>query len=148
MQVAVPMTQTTGTKQTTQTTRSPENEEARELAGSEILCEALVREGVELLYGYPGGAIMPFYDALTSYPSLHHVLVRHEQAASHAADASGHSNGARAADKAVDRIAVVGENQWILVSSDDSARAGEYWNLDRMLKAKPMPLPDSKDGTR
>jgi acetolactate synthase-1/2/3 large subunit len=39
-----------------------------------------------LLYGYPGGAIMPFYDALTSYPSLHHVLVRHEQAAAHAAD--------------------------------------------------------------
>src|SRR5260370_28956662 len=58
--------------------------EARELAGSHILCEALVREGVELLYGYPGRAIMPFYDALTSYPTLHHVLVRHEQAAAHA----------------------------------------------------------------
>lgn len=86
MQVAVPMTQTTGTKQTTQTTRSPENEEARELAGSEILCEALVREGVELLYGYPGGTIMPFYDSLTSYPTLKHILVRHEQAAAHAAD--------------------------------------------------------------
>src|SRR5436305_426671 len=63
-----------------------QNMQARELAGSHILCEALVREGVELLYGYPGGAIMPFYDALTSYPTLHHVLVRHEQAAAHAAD--------------------------------------------------------------
>ncbi len=52
-------------------------EQGRELAGSHILCEALVREGVELLYGYPGGAIMPFYDALTSYPMLRHVLVRH-----------------------------------------------------------------------
>ena len=67
--------------------------EARELAGSHILCEALVREGVELLYGYPGGAIMPFYDALTSYPSLHHVLVRHEQAAAHAADGYARATG-------------------------------------------------------
>ncbi|MFL5589716.1 MAG: biosynthetic-type acetolactate synthase large subunit [Ktedonobacteraceae bacterium] len=70
-----------------------QNMEARELAGSHILCEALVREGVELLYGYPGGAIMPFYDALTSYPSLHHVLVRHEQAAAHAADGYARATG-------------------------------------------------------
>ncbi|GAC1393335.1 MAG: biosynthetic-type acetolactate synthase large subunit [Ktedonobacteraceae bacterium] len=65
----------------------------RELAGSAILCEALVREGVELLYGYPGGAIMPFYDSLTSYPALHHVLVRHEQAAAHAADGYARATG-------------------------------------------------------
>src|SRR5437660_11232452 len=65
----------------------------RELAGSQILCEALIREGVDLLYGYPGGAIMPFYDALTSYPSLHHVLVRHEQAAAHAADGYARATG-------------------------------------------------------
>jgi acetolactate synthase I/II/III large subunit len=58
----------------------------QELSGSHILCEALVHEGVELMYGYPGGCIMPFYDALTSHASLHHVLVRHEQAAAHAAD--------------------------------------------------------------
>jgi len=68
-------------------------EQGRELAGSHILCEALVREGVELLYGYPGGAIMPFYDALTSYPALHHVLVRHEQAAAHAADGYARATG-------------------------------------------------------
>ncbi len=65
----------------------------RELAGSAILCEALVREGVELLFGYPGGAIMPFYDSLTSYPALHHVLVRHEQAAAHAADGYARATG-------------------------------------------------------
>ncbi len=70
-----------------------QQEDARELAGSHILCEALVREGVTLLYGYPGGAIMPFYDALTSYPSLHHVLVRHEQAAAHAADGYARATG-------------------------------------------------------
>src|SRR5436309_224804 len=68
-------------------------EDARELSGSQILCEALVREGVELLYGYPGGAIMPFYDALTGYPSLRHVLVRHEQAAAHAADGYARATG-------------------------------------------------------
>lgn len=68
------------------TAKTHDEHEERELTGSAILCEALVREGVELLYGYPGGAIMPFYDALTSYPTLHHVLVRHEQAAAHAAD--------------------------------------------------------------
>jgi acetolactate synthase I/II/III large subunit len=69
------------------------NVEEREIAGSHILCEALVREGVELLYGYPGGAIMPFYDALTSYPTLRHVLVRHEQAAAHAADGYARATG-------------------------------------------------------
>jgi acetolactate synthase-1/2/3 large subunit len=65
----------------------------REITGSQILCEALIREGVELLYGYPGGAIMPFYDTLTAYPTLHHVLVRHEQAAAHAADGYARATG-------------------------------------------------------
>jgi acetolactate synthase-1/2/3 large subunit len=70
-----------------------QDENMRELTGSEIICEALVREGVTLMYGYPGGAIMPFYDALTSYPTLHHVLVRHEQAAAHAADGYARATG-------------------------------------------------------
>ncbi len=69
------------------------HEEARELTGSQIICEVLEREGVEVLYGYPGGTIMPFYDALTSYPTLHHVLVRHEQAAAHAADGYARATG-------------------------------------------------------
>ncbi|HET9920560.1 MAG TPA: biosynthetic-type acetolactate synthase large subunit [Ktedonobacteraceae bacterium] len=72
---------------------SQQDMEARELTGSQILCEALVREGVELMYGYPGGAIMPFYDALTGYPMLNHVLVRHEQAAAHAADGYARATG-------------------------------------------------------
>ncbi|GCE06423.1 biosynthetic-type acetolactate synthase large subunit [Dictyobacter aurantiacus] len=67
--------------------------EVRELTGSEIICETLIREGVDLMYGYPGGAIMPFYDAITSYPALHHVLVRHEQAAAHAADGYARATG-------------------------------------------------------
>jgi acetolactate synthase-1/2/3 large subunit len=63
------------------------------VAGSHILCDALRREGVQVIFGYPGGAIIPFYDALSSYPSLHHVLVRHEQAAAHAADGYARATG-------------------------------------------------------
>ena len=81
------------TMQTILSVSSRQQDEARELPGSHILCEALEREGVEQIYGYPGGAIMPFYDALTSYPSLHHVLVRHEQAAAHAADGYARATG-------------------------------------------------------
>ncbi len=86
MQVALSHNQSKANNQSAQVPQINDDQSGRELSGSQILCEALVREGVELLYGYPGGAIMPFYDALTSYPSLHHVLVRHEQAAAHAAD--------------------------------------------------------------
>ncbi|HET9725673.1 MAG TPA: biosynthetic-type acetolactate synthase large subunit [Gemmatimonadales bacterium] len=63
------------------------------LTGSQILCRALLEEGVELLWGYPGGAIMPFYHALPEYPGLRHVLVRHEQAAAHAADGYARATG-------------------------------------------------------
>jgi len=64
-----------------------------QLTGSQILCRALLEEGVELLWGYPGGAIMPFYHALPDYPGLRHVLVRHEQAAAHAADGYARATG-------------------------------------------------------
>jgi len=93
MYVAATMTQKTEKATVYQAHRSTEAIEARELTGSQILCEALMREGVELMFGYPGGAIMPFYDALTSYPTLYHVLVRHEQAAAHAADGYARATG-------------------------------------------------------
>jgi acetolactate synthase-1/2/3 large subunit len=63
------------------------------LTGSQILCRVLVEEGVDVLFGYPGGAIMPFYHALPEYPALRHVLVRHEQAAAHAADGYARATG-------------------------------------------------------
>ena len=56
------------------------------LKGSEIICESLLREGADVIFGHPGGAILPFYDALWSYPQIRHILVRHEQSAAHAAD--------------------------------------------------------------
>ena len=60
--------------------------------GAEIIWECLVREGVDTVFGYPGGAIMPAYDAMLDYP-IHHVLVRHEQGASHAADGYARASG-------------------------------------------------------
>ena len=56
------------------------------LTGAQIICRTLVDAGVEVMFGYPGGAIMPFYDALHGHAGLRHILVRHEQAAAHAAD--------------------------------------------------------------
>lgn len=64
----------------------------QELTGAQILWEVLVREGVEVCFGYPGGAIMPAYDALPEFP-IHHVLVRHEQGASHMADGFARASG-------------------------------------------------------
>lgn len=61
--------------------------------GAQILCEALLREGVEVLFGIPGGAIMPFYHALPEYPALRHVLCRHEQGAGHAAEGYARASG-------------------------------------------------------
>ena len=63
------------------------------LTGAEIVCECLVREGAYLVFGYPGGAILPTYDALTKYPQIHHVLTRHEQGATHMADGYARATG-------------------------------------------------------
>ncbi len=63
------------------------------LTGAEIVCESLLKEGVDLLFGIPGGAVLPFYDALGKYPQLRHILVRHEQAASMAADGYARASG-------------------------------------------------------
>jgi acetolactate synthase I/II/III large subunit len=60
--------------------------------GAQIIWESLMREGVEVVFGYPGGAIMPAYDALLDYP-VHHVLVRHEENAAFAADGYARASG-------------------------------------------------------
>ncbi len=64
-----------------------------ELNGAQILLESLKKEGVNVLFGYPGGAIIDIYDELAGYPELHHILVRHEQAAVHAADGYARATG-------------------------------------------------------
>jgi len=63
------------------------------MTGAQILCEGLVREGVEVIFGILGGAILPLYDTLPQYPQLRHILVRHEQCAAHAADGYARATG-------------------------------------------------------
>ena len=63
------------------------------LNGAEIVCESLLQEGVDVLFGLPGGAVLPLYWALSKYPQLRHVLVRHEQAAAMAADGYARATG-------------------------------------------------------
>ena len=63
------------------------------LTGAEIVVRALVDQGVDTLFGYPGGAVLPIYDALFHEPRLRHVLVRHEQGAGHAAEGYARSTG-------------------------------------------------------
>src|SRR3982751_233062 len=62
------------------------------MTGAQALWAALVREGVTVVFGYPGGAILPAYDAMLGFP-IHHVLVRHEQGATHMADGYARASG-------------------------------------------------------
>jgi acetolactate synthase-1/2/3 large subunit len=67
---------------------------SEERTGAQIICEALIREGVDVVFGIPGGAIMPFYHALPDYEGrLRHVLCRHEQGAGHAAEGYARATG-------------------------------------------------------
>jgi len=66
---------------------------SQELSGAEIVVETLVRQGVEFVFGYPGGAVLPIYDALFEHPQLRHILVRHEAGAAHAAEGYARSTG-------------------------------------------------------
>jgi acetolactate synthase-1/2/3 large subunit len=63
------------------------------LTGAEIIWESLLHEGSDLVFGYPGGAILPTYDALSKYPQIRHVLTRHEQGATHMADGFARATG-------------------------------------------------------
>ena len=63
------------------------------LAGNDMLIQSLVDEGVEYLFGYPGGAALHIYDAIFNQKELQHILVRHEQGATHAADGYARATG-------------------------------------------------------
>ena len=85
---------TVATRQVEPEAASPELREvpARPAIGARVLCQALVREGVEVIFGYPGGAVIPLYDVLPEF-DIRHVLVRHEQGAGHAADGYARATG-------------------------------------------------------
>ena len=63
------------------------------LTGAEIVCESLLKEGVDVAFGLPGGAILPLYGVMDRYPQLRHILVRHEQGAAMAADGYARATG-------------------------------------------------------
>lgn len=74
--------------------KNEQQETAAQISGSKAVMEALLAEGVETIFGYPGGAIMPIYDALFDYmDKIHHVLVRHEQGGIHAAQGFARASG-------------------------------------------------------
>ena len=65
----------------------------QEMSGAEIVIKALIDQGVDTIFGYPGGAVLPIYDALFHQNKIKHVLVRHEQGAVHAAEGYARSTG-------------------------------------------------------
>lgn len=62
-------------------------------SGAQIVLESLVRQGVDTLFGYPGGVVLPLYDEMLNWPQVKHILVRHEQCAAHMADGYARSTG-------------------------------------------------------
>src|SRR3974390_2280900 len=66
---------------------------AEPISGADIIIRALVDQGVEVVFGYPGGAVLPIYDSIFKQNQLRHILVRHEQAAVHAAEGYARSTG-------------------------------------------------------
>ncbi len=72
---------------------TPDTARPAEMAGADIVVAALVDLGVDTVFGYPGGAVLPIYDALFQHPSIQHILVRHEQAATHAAEGYARATG-------------------------------------------------------
>ncbi|MGY4800218.1 acetolactate synthase 3 large subunit [Teichococcus aerofrigidensis] len=71
----------------------PAGSEAQSMTGAEIVLRALKDQGVEVIFGYPGGAVLPIYDAIFNQNAIRHILVRHEQAAVHAAEGYARSTG-------------------------------------------------------
>jgi acetolactate synthase-1/2/3 large subunit len=63
------------------------------LTGAQIVCEGLIKEGVDVIFGILGGQILPLYDTLTQYPQLRHILTGHEQGAAHAAQGYARATG-------------------------------------------------------
>lgn len=64
-----------------------------ELTGSQIVIECLKEQGVDTVFGYPGGTILNIYDELYRHPEIHHILTSHEQGAAHAADGYARATG-------------------------------------------------------
>ncbi len=75
------------------TVTAPAQTQTQTMTGSEVVLRALVEQGVDVVFGYPGGAVLPIYDAIFKQNSIRHILVRHEQGAVHAAEGYARSTG-------------------------------------------------------
>src|SRR6185312_1716468 len=93
MAEAMPLTEAVSQMTHTMEGNMADKNQHPQLTGAEIVWATLAGEGVDKVFGYPGGAILPVYDALRKFPSIHHVLVRHEQGASHMADGYARASG-------------------------------------------------------
>ena len=69
------------------------NNMKKKYTGAELVIESLISENVKIIFGYPGGAVLPIYDELFKQNKIRHILVRHEQAAVHAAEGYARSTG-------------------------------------------------------
>jgi len=95
------------------------------ISGSIAVLEACIAEGVETIFGYPGGAIMPIYDALYDYrEKLEHILVRHEQGATHAAQGYARVSGRTGVVFATSAIFAASCWRWMLGDAERAAIAG------------------------
>ena len=65
----------------------------RQMTGAEMVIQALIDQGVDTIFGYPGGAVLPIFDELFQQEEVRHILVRHEQGAGHAAEGYARSTG-------------------------------------------------------
>ena len=74
-------------------TQAPPASDALTMSGAEVVLRALKDNGVEVIFVYPGGAVLPIYDAIFQQNAIRHILVRHEQAAVHAAEGYARSTG-------------------------------------------------------
>ena len=97
------------------------------LSGAEVLLRALKEQGVDVVFGYPGGAVLPIYDALFNQNAIRHVLVRHEQGAVHAAEGYARSTG---------RVGVV------LVTSGPGATNAVTGLVDALMDSHPRGVSD------
>ena len=73
--------------------KSDTSDDQEKISGAEIIVRSLSELGVEVIFGYPGGAVLPIYDALFKQNKIRHILVRHEQGALHAAEGYARSTG-------------------------------------------------------
>ncbi len=102
-------------------------ETALTMSGAEVVLRALKDNGVEVIFGYPGGAVLPIYDAIFQQNAIRHILVRHEQAAVHAAEGYARSTG---------KVGCV------LVTSGPGATNAVTGLVDALMDSHPDRLPD------